>query len=121
MSFKFAAACLSLAALLAAFGAAPEARAVDCNATHQVDITFEFVPGDIYLAPGDCVRFTNIHHIEHSAIGMEREFNTGVLMPNNSAVHRFDEEIAIPYVCGVHPLMVGVIVVEVPEDDSSVQ
>ncbi|MDP6952361.1 MAG: hypothetical protein QGF53_06330, partial [Alphaproteobacteria bacterium] len=80
-----------------------------------------FVPGDIYLAPGDCVRFTNIHHIEHSAIGMEREFNTGVLMPNNSAVHRFDEETSIPYVCGVHPLMVGVIVVEEPEDDSSVQ
>jgi plastocyanin len=52
---------------------------------------------------------------------MEREFNTGVLMPNNSAVHRFNEEIAIPYVCGVHPLMVGVIVVEEPEDDSAVQ
>lgn len=120
MNLKHAAR-LPFLALMAIFASASAAQAVDCDAIHQVDITFEFVPGDIYLQTGECVRFTNIHHIEHSAIGMEREFNTGVLMPNNSSVHRFDEEIAIPYVCGVHPLMVGVIVVEVPEDDSSVQ
>ena len=120
MTLKYAARS-PLLALMAIFVSASAAQAVDCNAIHQVNITFEFVPGDIYLAPGDCVRFTNIHHIEHSAIGMEREFNTGVLMPNNSAVHRFNEEIAIPYVCGVHPLMVGVLVVEEPEDDSAVQ
>ncbi|HJM60263.1 MAG TPA: hypothetical protein QF813_02085, partial [Alphaproteobacteria bacterium] len=95
MTLKYAAR-LPLLALMAIFVSASAAQAVDCNAIHQVNITFEFVPGDIYLAPGDCVRFTNIHHIEHSAIGMEREFNTGVLMPNNSAVHRFNEEIAIP-------------------------
>ena len=87
----------------------------ECAAVHNVEITYVFGPGDVYLQPGDCVRFVNIHMIDHSAVGLEREFNSGILMPGSTATLRFDEPMVIPYTCGVHPPMVGVIVVGVPQ------
>ena len=105
------------AAILAAvaFGSADTAIAEECNEIHEIEITHVFEPGDAYGKPGDCFHFTNVHMIEHSAVGLDREFNTGILMPNGTAWLRFDEPIVIPYVCGVHPLMTGVLVVEEDE------
>ena len=94
------------------FAAVTPAMAENCAVVHEVAITYTFEPGDIYLKPGDCVHFTNIHGIEHSAVGMEREFNTGILMPGSTAMLEFGEPIVIPYVCGVHPIMTGVLIVE---------
>ena len=96
-------------------GTSPGAATESCRTVHEVAITHTFNPGDIYVEPGDCVHFTNTHSIEHSAVGLEREFNTGILMPGGTALIPFDEETVIPYVCGVHPLMVGVVIVETPE------
>ena len=91
----------------------------ECAAVHNVEITYVFGPGDVYLQPGDCVRFVNVHMIDHSAVGLEREFNSGILMPGSTATLRFDEPMVIPYTCGVHPPMVGVIVVGVPQSGGS--
>ena len=46
---------------------------------------------------GDCIRFVNIHEIEHSAVALDRTFNTGTLMPRSSSLIRFDTpgEVAI--------------------------
>lgn len=87
----------------------------ECTAVHNVEITYVFGPGDIYIQPGECVRFVNVHVIEHSAVGLEREFNSGILMPGSTATLRFDEPMVIPYTCGVHPPMVGVIIVGASE------
>ncbi len=87
------------------------AAAQECSETYNVEITHVFNPGDVYVKPGECVRFVNVHSIEHSAVGLEREFNSGILMPGSTATLRFDEPVVIPYTCGVHPPMVGVIVV----------
>ena len=86
-----------------------------CAAVHNVEISYVFGPGDVYLQPGECVRFVNVHMIEHSAVGLEREFNSGILMPGSTATLRFDEPMVIPFTCGVHPPMVGVIIVGTPE------
>ena len=59
--------------------------------------------------------------IEHSAVGLEREFNSGILMPGSTATLRFDEPMVIPYTCGVHPPMVGVIVVGSADSKGDVQ
>ncbi len=104
-----------VALAIAAIGFASAAQAEECNDIHEIEITHVFTPGDAYAKPGDCFHFTNVHNIEHSAVGMDREFNTGILMPNGTAWLRFDEPIVIPYVCGVHPLMTGVLVVEEEE------
>ncbi len=95
-------------------GAPPSARALECAKVHNVVITHIFEPGDVYVEAGDCVRFVNEHVIEHSAVGMDREFNTGILMPGGTSLVRFDEVGSIPYNCGVHPPMVGVFVIEPP-------
>ena len=87
----------------------------ECSAVHNVEISYVFGPGDVYLQPGECVRFVNVHMIEHSAVGLEREFNSGILMPGSTATLRFDEPMVIPFTCGVHPPMVGVIIVGTPE------
>ena len=91
------------------------ANTADCNTIHNIVITHIFEPGDRYVKPGDCVRFINEHMIEHSAVGMDREFNTGILMPGGTALFRFDEEGSVPYNCGVHPPMVGVLVIDSEE------
>ena len=52
----------------------------ECVNVHNVEISYIFEPGDVYVEPGDCVRFENVHMIEHSAVGLEREFNSGILM-----------------------------------------
>ncbi len=98
-----------------AFAVSPAAYAEECETIYEVTITHVFEPGDVYLKTGDCVHFTNRHVIEHSAVGLEREFNTGILMPGGTSLFRFDEEIVIPYICGVHPLLVGVFIIE-PRD-----
>lgn len=88
------------------------ANTADCATIHNIVITHIFKPGDRYVKPGDCVRFTNEHMIEHSAVGMDREFNSGVPVPGGTALFRFDEEGTVPYNRGVHPPMVGVLVIE---------
>ena len=94
-------------------------EAQECSAIHNVEISYIFAPGDVYIKPGECVRFVNVHMIDHSAVGLEREFNSGILMPGSTAVLSFDKPVVIPYTCGVHPPMVGVIVVSNEDQISS--
>jgi plastocyanin len=96
----------------AALAFSAPAAAEDCAVVHEIAITHTFEPGDIYAKVGECIHFTNIHVIEHSAVGLDREFNTGILMPGGTSMLRFDEPIVIPYTCGVHPPMVGVLIIE---------
>lgn len=108
------------AALLAAL-AAVSARAGDgvtnvrnadeCAAVHRVEITWTFEPKSIAVRQGECIHFTNTHNIEHSAVGAEREFNTGIMMPGGTALLRFDAPGEIPYICGVHPPMTALLTV----------
>ncbi len=84
----------------------------ECEVIHNVSILYYFEPGDVTINAGDCVRWINDHYIEHSAVGMDREFNTGILMPGGTALLRFDEPGGVPYTCGVHPLMVAVVAIE---------
>ena len=83
----------------------------ECAAVHQVDISWKFTPQEITVTQGDCIHFTNVHNIEHSAVGANREFNTGIMMPGATALLRFDAAAEIPYICGVHPPMTAMLTV----------
>ena len=121
MNVPFRSAALAAALALAAASASaaegvtyvPNADA--CADVHEVEITWIFIPTPITVAQGDCIHFTNIHNIEHSAVGAEREFNTGIMMPGGTALLRFDQPAEIPYICGVHPLMKAVLTVTAPD------
>jgi plastocyanin len=93
------------------FGVASSTGAEECARIHEVMMTHVFTPRELVITAGECVRFVNRHGIEHSAIGRDREFNTGTLMPGSSALIKFDTPGEIPYVCGLHPPMVGKLVI----------
>lgn len=93
-------------------GLAGNAKAEECNTTHVVEVTHIFTPRDIVIKAGDCIRFVNIHSIEHSAIGRLREFHTGTMPSGATSLIAFGEAGEIPYVCGLHPPMVGTIVIQ---------
>ena len=103
---------LSLALLLLGADRTQAQPTEDCREVIPVEITHVFEPRDIVISKGDCVWFTNIHSIEHSAVGLEREFNTGVLLVGGDSLIPFKEAAEIPYWCGLHPPMVGSITVK---------
>ena len=99
--------------LLIGFGLCTTAGAQDeCGKVHEVIVTHVFTPKDMVLEVGDCIRFVNIHEIEHSAVALDRTFNTGTLMPRSSSLIRFDTPGELPYWCGLHPPMVGTVTVK---------
>jgi plastocyanin len=99
--------------LLVGFGLfAPAEAQEECGEIHEVIVTHIFTPKDLVMEVGDCIRFVNIHEIEHSAVALDRTFNTGTLMPRSSSLIRFDTAGELPYWCGLHPPMVGTVTVK---------
>ena len=98
--------------LLLTLGLAAEAYSQECGKVHEVMVTHVFTPKELVMEAGDCIRFVNIHEIEHSAVALDRTFNTGTLMPRSSSLIRFDTPGELPYWCGLHPPMVGTVTVK---------
>ena len=103
---------LALLLLIGLGGLLSPAEAQECGKIHEVIVTHVFTPKELVLEAGDCIRFVNIHEIEHSAVALDRTFNTGTLMPRSSSLIRFDTPGELPYWCGLHPPMVGTVTVK---------
>ena len=103
---------LALFVVCGLFGLPSMANGQECGKVHEVIVTHVFTPKDLVLEVGDCIRFVNIHEIEHSAVALDRTFNTGTLMPRSSSLIRFDTPGEMPYWCGLHPPMVGTVIVK---------
>ena len=103
---------LALSLLVGLGGWSLPAEAQECGKIHEVIVTHVFTPKDLILEVGDCIRFVNVHDIEHSAVALDRTFNTGTLMPRSSSLIRFDAPGELPYWCGLHPPMVGTVTVK---------
>jgi len=107
---------LSTAVLVGLIGMAVPAGGEECATIHEVQITFEgatgFKPHTVVIQVGDCVRWVNVHGIEHSAVAVDRSFHTGTLMPGSSGLIEFKKPGVYPYTCGPHPPMVGQVIVE---------
>lgn len=105
-----------LVLLPALVGAVRPAEAQECAKIHEVLITFDgatgFKPQTIVIQAGDCIRWVNVHGIEHSAVAVDRSFHTGTLMPGSANVIEFKKPGVYPYTCGPHPPMVGQVIVE---------
>jgi plastocyanin len=101
----FSFACLSVP--LMPFGAAPAYAA-----THQVSIKgMKFTPKTLEIAAGDRVTFTNHDSAKHSATGIEGGFDTGLLGAEQSVTVHFDAAGTYDYLCSLHPMMKGTILV----------
>ena len=72
---------------------------------------FAFTPGEITIAPGETVTWTNDDGAPHGL-----EYNDGAkgvdpLLPGSSFTRRFDQAGTYEYNCSVHPYMTGRVVV----------
>jgi plastocyanin len=89
---------------------ATPAAAVESNASISI-VNFEFTPGEITIAPGDRVTWTNDDGAPHGLEYHDGAEGTNLLLPGATFSRRFDRPGTYDYNCSVHPYMTGRVVV----------
>lgn len=72
---------------------------------------FAFTPGEITIAPGESVTWTNDDGAPHGLQYRDGEKGTDLLLPGASFSRRFDRPGTYDYNCSVHPYMTGRVIV----------
>jgi len=105
---KFGAALvLTCVAALAAAGAHAAGK------THAVRIEgMKFIPERLEVATGDTVVWTNRDFLPHSVTAREARVESGDLAPNKSWRFTARKQGEMHYICRLHPVMKGVLVVK---------
>ena len=100
------------AALVAICLAVFPAAAVAAGKAHAVRIEgMKFIPERLEVAVGDTVVWTNKDFLPHSVTAREARVESGDLAPNKTwrfVAHKKGE---MHYICRLHPVMIGVLVV----------
>ncbi len=104
---------LRAALLLICIAALPAAGAHAAGTTHAVRIEgMKFVPERLQVATGDTVIWTNKDFLPHSVTAREVRVESGDLAPNESWRYIARKKGEMPYICRLHPVMKGVLVVK---------
>lgn len=85
------------------------------NATIAID-NFSFSPAVLYVSTGTTVTWTNRDDIPHTVVDSAHTFKSKALDTDDSFSHTFNEPGTYEYFCGLHPKMVGKIVVTAKSD-----
>jgi plastocyanin len=72
---------------------------------------FTFTPGEITIAPGESVTWTNDDGAPHGLEFHDGAEGKDLLLPGASFSRRFDRPGAYDYNCSVHPYMTGRVIV----------
>ncbi len=72
---------------------------------------FAFTPGEITIAPGETITWTNDDGAPHGLEYHDGAKGVDPLLPGSSFSRRFDRPGAYEYNCSVHPYMTGRVVV----------
>lgn len=72
---------------------------------------FAFVPSTVTIAIGDAVRWTNLDATAHTTTAIGGEWDSGALGLNGTFVFTFTTEGTFDYICTIHPIMTGSVVV----------
>ena len=75
----------------------------------MIDLTFQ--PALIEIPAGTTIRWTNLDDVEHTATGIDWEFDTGVIAPGDSATVTLEFPGTYVYFCQFYPGMQATIVV----------
>lgn len=73
---------------------------------------FSFTPPELTVPAGATVTWTNRDDIPHTIVSSEQKFKSKALDTNDAYSFTFTEPGTYQYFCGLHPKMVGKIVVE---------
>jgi len=81
--------------------------------THAVRIeNFKFVPERLEVAAGDTVVWTNKDFLPHSVTASEARVESGDLAPNKTWRFVARKKGEMHYICRLHPVMKGVVIVK---------
>jgi plastocyanin len=72
---------------------------------------FAFQPGDLKVAKGTTVTFTNEDGFDHTVTAKDKSFDSEHLASKGTFEHTFDEAGSFPYLCAIHNSMTGTITV----------
>ena len=101
------------AALVAICLAVAPAAAVAAGKTHTVRIEgMKFIPERLEVAAGDTVVWTNNDFLPHSVTAREARVESGDLAPDKSWRFTARTKGEMHYICRLHPVMKGVLVVK---------
>lgn len=73
--------------------------------------TCSFAPTVVRVPDGTTIRFLNTATIQHQVIGRAQTWGTALLDPGDDQSVTFDDAGTYPYMCPLHPGMIGAIVV----------
>jgi len=73
--------------------------------------TCSFAPTVVRVPEGTTIRFLNTATVQHQVIGRADSWGTVLLDPGDERSVRFDDAGTYPYMCPLHPGMIGAIVV----------
>ena len=91
----------------------PAAGALAAGKTHAVRIEgMKFTPERLEVAAGDTVVWTNGDFLPHSVTASAARVESGDLPPNRSWRFVARNKGEMPYICRLHPVMKGVLVVK---------
>lgn len=100
-------------ALVAICLAVLPAAAVAAGTTHAVRIEgMKFIPERLEVAAGDTVVWTNKDFLPHSVTAREARVESGDLAPNRSWRFIARKKGEMHYICRLHPVMKGMLVVK---------
>jgi plastocyanin len=101
---------LVAALLLLPMGVAPVQAA---GKVHHVAIEgMKFVPGRLEVAAGDTVVWTNKDIVPHTVTAQGAKVESGEIGPDKSWKFVARKKGEIPYICRLHPVMHGTLVVK---------
>ncbi len=100
--------CCCLLAVLCAASAAEAA-----TASVRID-NFTFTPGELTVAPGTTVTWTNADDIPHIVAATDRSFKSKPLDTDGQYSFTFTTAGEFGYFCSLHPHMTGKILVKAP-------
>jgi amicyanin len=96
--------------------AQPAAKAADNNQPDSAQIikidNFSFTPAELHITAGATVKWTNRDDIPHNIVSSEQKFKSKPLDTDDSFSFTFSTPGTYQYFCGLHPKMVGKIIVE---------
>ena len=91
----------------------PATLAHAAGKTHTVTIEgMKFAPERIEVAPGDTVVWTNKDFLPHSVTASGAKVESGDLAPGKTFRFVARKQGEMPYICRLHPVMKGVLVVK---------
>ncbi len=73
---------------------------------------FAFAPQTLTVKAGTTITWTNKDSASHTVVSDDKTVNSETLAKGDSFEFKFDKSGTYTYICGIHPSMKGIIVVE---------